>query len=198
VNLQLSSIIPVNGIAVVRRCCSSPPSCCFVSRARRARNPLWGDLDTTKVFCRPGTNFRYRRESPSNFRVCPLFGTPPTGGHPRFRKTRKEKFLKRKPQVSLLGHFTTSVSGCNGYNGHNSSLDYELTLKCVFRKSSKLSYKNSNRPMRPEHPEPPIFVLNIFSNRNVKKSPLHLFPSTNSEVPSSNKPHRLQTSRKAL
>ena len=39
-------------------------------------------LDTPKVFRRPGTNFRYRREPPSNFRVCPLFGTPPSIGAP--------------------------------------------------------------------------------------------------------------------
>jgi len=30
----------------------------------------------------PGTNFRYRREPPSNFRVCPLFGKPPSIGAP--------------------------------------------------------------------------------------------------------------------
>ena len=47
-----------------------------------ARNPHWCDLDTPKVFRRPGTNFRYRREPPSNFRVCPLFGTPPSIGAP--------------------------------------------------------------------------------------------------------------------
>ena len=47
-----------------------------------ARNPRWWDLDTPKVFRRPGTNFRYRREPPSNFRVCPLFGTPPSIGAP--------------------------------------------------------------------------------------------------------------------
>jgi hypothetical protein len=42
--------------------------------------PHWYDLDTPKVFCRPGTNFRYRREPPSNFHVCPQNGTPPTSG----------------------------------------------------------------------------------------------------------------------
>ena len=47
-----------------------------------ARNPHWCDLDTPKVFRRLGTNFRYRREPPSNFHVCPLFGTPPTIGAP--------------------------------------------------------------------------------------------------------------------
>ena len=47
-----------------------------------ARNPHWCDLDTPKVFRRHGTNFRYRREPPSNFHVCPLFGTPPTIGAP--------------------------------------------------------------------------------------------------------------------
>ena len=55
-----------------------------------ARNPHWWDLDTPKVFRSPGTlvlwyfgtNFRYRREPPSNFSVCPLFGTPPSIGAP--------------------------------------------------------------------------------------------------------------------
>jgi hypothetical protein len=49
--------------------------------ARRARNPHWWDLDTPKVFCHPGTNFRYRREPPSNFHVCPTSGSPPQVGH---------------------------------------------------------------------------------------------------------------------
>jgi hypothetical protein len=39
--------------------------------AMSARNPHWWDLDTPKVFCRPGTSFRYRREPPSKFHVCP-------------------------------------------------------------------------------------------------------------------------------
>ena len=55
----------------------------FPSRLRGgARNPRWWDLDTPKVFRRPGTNFRYQREPPSNFRVCPLYGTQPSIGAP--------------------------------------------------------------------------------------------------------------------
>ena len=39
-------------------------------------------LPQYSVFSNSGTNFRYRREPPSNFRVCPLFGTPPSIGAP--------------------------------------------------------------------------------------------------------------------
>jgi hypothetical protein len=37
----------------------------------------------------PGTNFRYRREPPSNFHVCPTSGRRPQVGPGRFRKPPK-------------------------------------------------------------------------------------------------------------
>ena len=77
------------GLCATARGVASPPLLLVativlfrVKLARRARNPHWWNLDMPKVFCRPGTNFRYRREPPSNFHVCPLFGTPPTSGAP--------------------------------------------------------------------------------------------------------------------
>ena len=54
-----------------------------------ARNPRW-DLDTPKVFRRPGTNFRYRREPPSNFPYVPFSGRPRLG-HPAPAQGELEK-----------------------------------------------------------------------------------------------------------
>jgi hypothetical protein len=53
--------------------------CVYITAGPSTKLFTWGggDMgDTPKVFCRPGTNFRYRREPHSNFHVCPLFGTP--------------------------------------------------------------------------------------------------------------------------
>jgi hypothetical protein len=69
-----------------------------------ARNPRWWDLDTPKVFRRPGTNFRYRREPPSNFRVCPLFGTPPS--------IRAPGELEKPPKSDSFS-YETSFVGCS-------------------------------------------------------------------------------------
>ena len=70
----------------VRLCasmCSSPTSCSFACKvARRGSKSALVGFRHAESLRRPGTNFRYRREPPSNFRVCPLFGTPPSIGAP--------------------------------------------------------------------------------------------------------------------
>ena len=69
-------------VSRLRRCCSSPPSCSFACKvARRARNPQWRDLDTPKVFCRPGTTFRYDVNLPLTFTFVPFSGCRPEVGH---------------------------------------------------------------------------------------------------------------------
>jgi hypothetical protein len=75
-----------------------------------ARNPRWWDLDTPKVFRRPGTNFRYRREPPSNFRVCPLFGTPPSIGAPGDleKPPKSDSFSYECYTVTCRSHFDVS------------------------------------------------------------------------------------------
>jgi hypothetical protein len=77
----------------------------------------WWDLDTPKVFRRPGTNFRYRREPSSNFRVCPLFGTPPSPqnqfSYESMQKKAKkmQKSEKTKKIGSKIGHERYAVEG---------------------------------------------------------------------------------------
>jgi hypothetical protein len=46
-----------------------------------ARNPHWCDLDTPKVFRRPGTNFRYSVNLPLTFTFVPFSGPRPQLGH---------------------------------------------------------------------------------------------------------------------
>ena len=74
--------------------------------ARRGSKSALVGVRHAKVFRRPGTNFRYRREPPSNFRVCPLFGTPPSIGAPGDLE---------KPLIHIESSFSLSVKDRTAY-----------------------------------------------------------------------------------